>query len=49
MAKFYFESFTAAAAFAHRHGLPSCSIHRFGKRCEIHLPGDIARKVRLEI
>ena len=46
MVKFYFEAFTAAAAFANKHGIPSDAIVKFGKRCEVHVPAEWAYEIR---
>lgn len=50
MPKFYFETFIAAARFCDKHGIPSAAIARFGKggqRCEVSVPAEWAREIRL--
>lgn len=50
MAKFYFESYIAAAAFCQKHQIPGAAIARFGKggqRCEVSVPTEWALDIRL--
>jgi hypothetical protein len=46
-AKFYFDSYALAADFCDKHGVPFAAIHRYdAKRCEVRVPGDMAREIR---